>query len=44
MRVPKIQIEKWRKHYNTARPHNSLGYRPCAPEALIPMDHRPTMH
>jgi putative transposase len=26
-------IEAWRRHYNTVRPHSSLGYRPPAPEA-----------
>ena len=25
-------IERWRHHYNTIRPHSSLGYRPPAPE------------
>jgi hypothetical protein len=25
--------ERWRVHYNTIRPHSSLGYRPPAPEA-----------
>ncbi|MEN3794880.1 IS3 family transposase, partial [Fulvimarina sp. MAC3] len=30
----KVVIEKWRGHYNTARPHSSLGYRPPAPEAV----------
>ena len=39
-----IVIEKWRHHYNTKRPHSSLGYRPPAPEAIIPIDQRPTMH
>ncbi len=24
--------ERWRVHYNTVRPHSSLGYRPPAPE------------
>ena len=24
----KIIIESWRRHYNTKRPHSSLGYRP----------------
>jgi transposase InsO family protein len=34
----KILVEKWRREYNTIRPHNSLGYRPPAPEAvLIPL-------
>ena len=28
-------IEAWRLHYNTVRPHSSLGYRPPAPEAWI---------
>jgi hypothetical protein len=31
-----IVIESWRRHYNTVRPHASLGYRPPAPEVLIP--------
>jgi putative transposase len=30
----KIVIEDWRRHYNTVRPHSSLGYRPPAPEAI----------
>lgn len=28
-------IEQWRTHYNTARPHSSLGYLPPAPEAIV---------
>ncbi|KPN62540.1 Integrase core domain-containing protein [Aliiroseovarius crassostreae] len=32
------------KHYNTKRPHSALGYRPPAPEAIVPMDQRPIMH
>ena len=31
-----ILIEAWRRHYNTVRPHSSLGYRPPAPEAATP--------
>jgi putative transposase len=27
-------IETWRRHYNTRRPHSSLGYRPPAPEVV----------
>lgn len=34
----KVLIERWRKHYNTIRPHTSLGYRPPAPEAIVPAD------
>lgn len=32
----RVLIEMWRKHDNTVRPHSSLGYRPPAPEAIIP--------
>jgi transposase InsO family protein len=32
----KVLIEAWRRHYNTIRPHSSLGYRPPAPEAATP--------
>ena len=31
----KILIEQWRVHYNTVRPHSSLGYRPAAPEVIM---------
>ena len=27
-------IEAWRQHYNTRRPHSSLGYRPPAPQVV----------
>jgi len=30
----RVVIESWRRHYNTARPHSSLGYRPPAPQVL----------
>ena len=30
----KVLIERWRRYYNTVRPHSSLGYRPPAPEAI----------
>jgi transposase InsO family protein len=30
----KIVIEAWRRHYNTVRPHSSLGYLPPAPEVI----------
>ena len=36
LREAQIVIENWRRHYNTVRPHASLGYRPPAPEILIP--------
>ena len=31
-----VLIEAWRRHYNTVRPHSSLGYRPPAPETETP--------
>jgi transposase InsO family protein len=33
----KALIEQWRRHYNILRPHSALGYRPPAPEVLLPM-------
>jgi putative transposase len=30
----KVLIERWRREYNTVRPHSSLGYRPPAPEVV----------
>lgn len=32
----KAVIETWRREYNQVRPHSSLGYRPPAPEAILP--------
>ena len=32
----KILIERWRREYNTVRPHSALGYRPPAPETIMP--------
>ena len=31
-----VLIEAWRRHFNAVRPHSSLGYRPPAPETIIP--------
>jgi transposase InsO family protein len=36
LKEAKILIERWRREYNGFRPHSSLGYRPPAPEAVIP--------
>jgi transposase InsO family protein len=33
----KVLVENWRKEYNQIRPHSSLGYRPPAPETIIPL-------
>ena len=45
-------IESWQQHYNTQRPHSSLGYKPPAPPAMLWLAARrpstiaakPTMH
>jgi putative transposase len=37
LKEAQIVIEQWRKHYNTVRPHSSLGYRPPAPPAFTPI-------
>jgi len=34
LKEARVIIERWRRHYNTVRPHSSLGYKPPAPEAL----------
>src|SRR5688500_8101018 len=36
LREAQIVIESWRRHYNTVRPHASIGYRAPAPEVFIP--------
>jgi putative transposase len=36
LREAQIIIENWRRHYNTIRPHASLGYKPPAPEVFLP--------
>ena len=44
LKEAQIIIEKWRIHYNTVRPHSSLGYKPPAPKSIVPIDQRPTIH
>ena len=36
LREAEIVIESWRRHYNTVRPHASIGYRAPAPEVFVP--------
>jgi len=36
LREAQVLIEQWRQHFNTARPHSALGYRPPAPEVVMP--------
>ncbi len=35
--------EQYRHAYNHVRPHSSLGYRPPAPEVLMPADPVPAL-
>jgi transposase InsO family protein len=41
LREAKIIIESWRRHFNAIRPHESLGYKPPAPEVFVPMPSKP---
>ena len=34
LKEAQIIIERWRIHYNTVRPHRSLGGEPLVPEAI----------
>ena len=36
LREAEVVIESWRRHYNGVRPHASLGFRPPAPEVVLP--------
>jgi transposase InsO family protein len=36
LREAQVLIERWRLHFNTVRPHSALGYRPPAPEVVMP--------
>ena len=31
-----VLVEQWRREYNHRRPHSALGYRPPAPEVVLP--------
>ena len=44
LKEARIIIEQWRKHYNRERPHSALGWRPPAPEAVMPLELRPHIH
>ena len=35
LREAEVRLDQGR-HYNAVRPHSSLGYRPPAPEAILP--------
>ena len=44
LKEAQIIIEAWRQHYNTKRPHSSLGYKPPAPESIIHLHERIAMN
>ncbi len=44
LREAQVIIEQWRVHYNTIRPHSALGYRPPAPEIIVPGKELPMNH
>ncbi|TNF50610.1 MAG: IS3 family transposase [Deltaproteobacteria bacterium] len=44
LKEAQVLIEQWRRHYNTVRPHSSLGYRPPAPETIKPLPIKTTAH
>ena len=35
LKESQVVIEMWRNHYNTVRPHSSLGYYPPVPAAFL---------
>ena len=37
LKEAQVLIEMWRQHYNTVRPHSSLGYKPPAPAVVLPL-------
>jgi transposase InsO family protein len=37
LKEAQVLIQAWRQHYNTIRPHSSLGYRPPTPETKAPI-------
>jgi transposase InsO family protein len=43
LKEAQVVIEHWRKYYNTKRPHSALGYRPPAPEVMLPKEMKETM-
>jgi hypothetical protein len=38
LKEAQVVIEQWRVQYNTRRPHSSLGYRPPAPQTILPKE------
>jgi transposase InsO family protein len=44
LREAQILIQRGHHHHNTVRPHSALGYRPPAPDSMMPIDQREAHH
>ncbi len=44
LKEAQTNIEQWRTHYNTKRPHSALGYGPPAPGSIVPMHQQIAVH
>jgi transposase InsO family protein len=44
IREARIIVEDWRRHFNAVRPHSAIGWRPPAPQVVLPVDPRSTLH
>jgi putative transposase len=44
LREAQILIKRWRRQYNYVRLYSALGYRLTAPESIMAIDQRLTMH
>ena len=47
VREAQALVDQWVRHYNTTRPHSSLGYKPPAPEVRVTIPNlnlQPMMH
>ena len=43
LREAQVMTAHYRQTYNRIRPHSSLGYRPPAPAAILPVDPDPAL-
>ena len=43
LKEAQVLIERWRHYYNHVRPHSALGYRPPAPQTILPRASMPSI-
>ena len=43
LREAQVLTGEYKQTYNRIRPHNSLGYRPPAPAAILPVEPDPAL-